>query len=363
MTDRAHNFGGGPAALPIEILEEAQRELVNFRSTGMSLMELSHRSPAYDEVHNEAIENVQKLLGFNSDQFSVLFFGGGARTQFVMSAYNLLGPDDLGQYLSTGRWSELACAEAGKLGHTELIWSAESSGFSKVPTASDFQINPDSRYLHFTSNNTIEGTQYPSAPDAGSVPLVADMTSELFSRKLDLDKYGVIYAGAQKNFGPAGVTLLIVRNDMLESCREDIPEIWSYKKFDAKNSLLNTPPTFSIYMVGLFLKWIIKNGGIDAMTAASEEKSKIMYDMIDSSDNFYRGKAEPESRSKMNVTFRLPTEELEQQFIEEAKNENFVGIKGHRSVGGIRVSIYNAVRKESVQTMADFMKHFKEKAA
>jgi len=362
MTERVHNFGGGPAALPLEVLEEAQRELTHFRNTGMSLMELSHRSPAYDQVHNEVIENVQKLLGFDGDQFAVLLLGGGARTQFVMSAYNLLRIGDTGQYISSGRWSELAFTEAGLLGNVKKIWSGDNEDFTRLPKPSEYNVNPNSRYLHITSNNTIEGTQYPAPPEAGDVPLVADMTSELFSRKLELNKYGVIYAAAQKNFGPAGVTAVIVRRDILASCRDDIPAIWSYKKIYEKNSLLNTPPTFNIYVMGLFLKHMIKQGGVEAMAQASEQKAEIMYSAIDNSDNFYRGKANLDSRSKMNVTFRLPTEELEAQFIDEAKQEGFVGIKGHRSVGGIRVSIYNAVKVESVRAMADFMQFFRENA-
>ena len=362
MTDRVLNFGGGPAAIPLEVLEEAQADLVNHKSSGMSVMEMSHRSADYDQIHNGAIESMYKLLGISSDDFSVIFMGGGARAQFALVPYNLLDAGSHAEYLSTGRWSELAHSEASKIANVKKIWSGEPVSFTKIPQSSDYQISPDAGYLHYTSNNTIAGTQFISPPDSGSVPLISDMTSELFSRPIDMSKFGLIYAGAQKNFGPAGVTAVIIRKDILDQCRDDLPGAWSFKAMAEKNSLLNTPPTFNIYIAGLYLKHLLAQGGLAEVDRQNREKAKIMYEAIDNSDNFYRGAAEVQSRSIMNVTFRLPTEELEQKFIADAKENCMVGIKGHRSVGGIRVSIYNAAKVEDVQTMVGFMQNFKEAA-
>ena len=359
MTDRVYNFGGGPAALPLEVLEHAQSELVNYKSAGMSVMEMSHRSPEYDEIHNQAIESFYSLLNISAEDFSIIFMGGGARTQFVLVPYNLLTSETHGEYLSTGRWSELAHSEASKISNAKKIWSGESERFTRVPIASDFIVDPNSSYLHYTSNNTIVGTQFQDPPASGDVPLISDMTSELMSRPLDMSKFGLIYAAAQKNFGPAGVTAVIIRKDILDRCNDNLPGAWSYKQMDEKNSLLNTPPTFNIYMMGLFLKHLLSQGGLAKIERLNREKAKIMYDAIDKSDNFYRGAASKESRSIMNVTFRLPTEELEQRFIYEAKQNRFVGIKGHRSVGGVRVSIYNASTLEGVNALTDFMGDFR----
>ncbi|MFN8546465.1 MAG: 3-phosphoserine/phosphohydroxythreonine transaminase [Candidatus Eisenbacteria bacterium] len=365
---RVHNFNPGPAALPLPVLEQAQRELIDYQGTGMSILEASHRGKAYEAVHFSAITDLKTLVGAGDD-WRVLFMGGGASAQFAMVPLNLLPSGSFAQYVTTGSWSEAALKEGKKLGEVREAWTSGPE-HRRVPTAGDVQVDPKARYLHYTSNNTIYGTQYPSAPEvAGTgnggdqVPLIADMSSDMLSRPIDLARHGLIYAGAQKNLGPAGVTVVWAHTSLLERCRGDVPQIWSYKQFAEKDSLLNTPPCFAIYIVGLVAKYLLDAGGLGWAKKRNDEKTRLLYGAIDQSEGFYRGHAETASRSAMNVTFRLPTAELEEGFAKEATAAGLTGLKGHRSVGGMRASIYNAVPLESVQALVAFMQQFRAKHA
>lgn len=357
MTRRVHNFGAGPAALPLEILEEVQRQLLDFEGTGMSILEMSHRSAVYDRIHHQAMAEVLELLG-GGEEHAVLFMGGGARTQFALVPMNLRPGGRAADYLTTGTWSEMALAEAKKSGPAHELWSSAATGHDRVPTPGDYEIHHEAAYLHYTSNNTVAGTQYPETPVADGVPLVCDMSSDIFSRPVDLARFGLIYAGAQKNLGPAGVTLLVIRKDLLERSGPQLGDMLSYAKMAAKDSLLNTPPVFAIYIVGLVVRKLLQEGGLEAVARRNDEKARLLYAAIDTSGGFYRGHAQPASRSKMNVTFRLATPELEADFVKAAADHDLVGLKGHRSVGGIRASIYNAVSVESVKALVGFMGEF-----
>ena len=359
MPHRVHNFSAGPAALPLEVLQEAQSELTDFHESGMSIMEMSHRSKLYDSVHQEATTNIAKLLNFSLEEYSILWMGGGARTQFALVPMNLLGDNQKADYIDTGSWSSYAIKEAKKIGETQVVYSSQESGHNHVPSSEGFQANADSRYLHYTSNNTIFGTQFQEEPET-QTNLVCDMSSDILSRPVDVSRYGVIYAGAQKNMGPAGVTMVIIRRDLLEQCPENLPEVMNYKKVAAKDSMLNTPPVFSIYMVGLVAKHLTKLGGLGSVAKTNEEKAEKLYSTIDNSNGFYEGHAQTQSRSRMNVTFRLPNEDLEKIFVAEATAADLIGLKGHRSVGGLRASIYNAVPSASVSTLCEFMSHFQK---
>ncbi len=363
MTHRVHNFGAGPSALPLPVLERAREELLDFDGTGMSILESSHRGPAYDRVHNGAIERLRALVGGSQDH-EVLFMGGGARTQFSAVPMNLLGSGGAG-YLTTGRWSELALAAGAKAGGSdsvEELWSSAGTGHDRVPEGGELEIPEGLAYLHYTSNNTIAGTQYPAPPSTGA-PLVADMSSDILSGPLDLSRFGVIYAGAQKNLGAAGVTVVIVRCDLLERSPANLPDTLSYAAMAAKNSLLNTPPAFAIYVLGLVLEHLEARGGLDAVEKRNRAKAELLYGAIDSSEGFYRGHARPGSRSRMNVTFNLPSPELEGEFVDMAAKRDLVGLKGHRSVGGIRASLYNAVEIESVRLLVELMEEFRARRA
>ena len=359
MSHRVHNFSAGPAALPLEILEEAQAELTDFQNSGMSIMEMSHRSKLYDSVHQEATTNIAKLLSFSLEEYSVLWMGGGARTQFALVPMNLLGDSQSADYINTGSWSTYAIKEAKKIGDTNVVYSSEESGHNHVPTNDDFQANAGSRYLHYTSNNTIFGTQFHGEPDT-QTNLICDMSSDILSRPVDVSKYGIIYAGAQRNMGPAGVTMVIIKRDLLEQCPENLPEVMNYSKVAAKESMLNTPPVFAIYMVGLVAKHLTKRGGLDSVAKTNEEKAGMLYGAIDNSGGFFKGHAQAQSRSRMNVTFRLPSEELEKTFVAKANSADLIGLKGHRSVGGLRASIYNAVPSASVSALCEFMSDFQK---
>jgi phosphoserine aminotransferase len=365
MTHRIHNFAPGPAALPLPVLEEAQAELLDFQGTGVSILEHSHRGPAYSAVHERTIQDLRTLLGPGHEAFEILFMGGGARSQFALVPMNLLYPGATAGYLTTGRWAEMALAEGRKLGdklcQVRELWSSTASGHDRVPEPGEYEVEEDLAYLHYTSNNTVAGTQYPAVPVAGPVPLVCDMSSDIFSRPIDLQPFGLIYAGAQKNLGPAGVTVVVVRKDLLERSHAklmELPDMFNYEKVAAKNSLLNTAPTFPIYMVGLVARWLLDQGGLSAMAQRNEAKAALLYEAIDTSGGFYRGHAQKGSRSRMNITFRLPSEALEARFIEGATAAGMIGLKGHRSVGGVRASIYNAVSAESVAALVSFMKDF-----
>ena len=360
MATSVHNFNAGPAALPAPVLEQVQHDLLDFGGSGMSILEMSHRSAAYEAVHNQAIADIRTLLNC-PETYSILFMGGGAQTQFALVAMNLLLPGTHADYLITGQWSEGALREAQKIGDARAAWSGASSQYSRIPLPDDYEIDPAASYLHYTSNNTVAGTQFSLVPDSGDVPLVCDMSSDILSQPVDVSPFGLIYAGAQKNAGPAGVTLVIIRRDLLERSSVSLPSTLSYAEMGAKNSLLNTPPVFGIYMVGLVARYLIDEGGLAVMAERNAEKASRLYAALDASDGFYRGCAHVPSRSLMNATFRLPTQELEAQFVSDSEAAGFVGLKGHRSVGGIRVSLYNAVTLASVQALIDFMEDFRKR--
>ncbi len=363
MTHRVHNFNAGPAALPLQVLEEVQAELLDFKGTGMSILESSHRGKEYEAVHNDAQKLIAELMGFSLDEYKVLFLGGGASTQFFQVPQNLLGAGRKADYVNTGSWSEKAIKEAKRFGDVALAYDCKAmGGYNHIPPAAQLQMRPDATYLHITTNNTIEGTQFHAfpTPPAG-VPLVADMSSDFLWRKFDVKPFGLIYAGAQKNLGPAGVTIVIIRNDLLARCADSLPTMCSYKKHAEENSLYNTPPVFAIYMSMKVLQWLKKLGGLEEMLKRNLEKAKHLYETIDATPAFFKAPVRKDGRSLMNVVWRLPTEALEEQFVKEAKAAGLVGLKGHRSVGGLRASIYNAVPLESVKALTGFMGEFLKK--
>lgn len=355
---RVHNFSAGPAALPRPVLEKAQSELLDIAGSGRSIMEMSHRSALYSEVDHQAKARLRDLLGLGGE-FEIMFLQGGASSQFMMLPMNFLDDDRTAGYLDTGRWSAKAITEARRFGQVRIAFSSEGDAYRRVPEQHGFDVDPDWTYLHFTSNNTVAGTQYPYEPDAGEVPLACDASSDLLSREITPGKYGLIYAGAQKNVGPAGVTIVIIRRDFLERSRlsEEIPTILRYRTHAGK--IFNTPPVFNVYVVGLMLEWLQEQGGVPHFRELSRRKAGLIYGEIDR-DGFYEGAVEPGSRSLMNVTFRLADRALEERFLEEAEAENLVGLKGHRSVGGMRASLYNALPVESAETLAQFMRRFRE---
>ncbi|MGE7794910.1 3-phosphoserine/phosphohydroxythreonine transaminase [Lysinibacillus fusiformis] len=360
MTQRAYNFNAGPSALPQEVLEKAQQQLVDFRDSGMSIMEMSHRSAIFDEVHNEAIALLKKLYAI-PENYEVLFLQGGASLQFTMVPMNFLSTDQKASYVLSGSWSEKAFKEAKFFGTPVEAASTKENQYRHIPALADIQFNEDDAYVHITSNNTIYGTQWKDYPNTGNVPLVADMSSDILSKPIDIQKFGLIYAGAQKNLGPSGVTVVIIRKDLLEKANKNIPTMLKYTTHADSNSLYNTPPTFGIYMLGEVLKWVESNGGVAAVEKHNELKAKVIYDAIDNSNGFYKGHATPESRSLMNITFRVTDGELEKLFLAEAKAAGFVGLNGHRSVGGCRASTYNAVPLEACEALRDFMVDFQQK--
>lgn len=354
--ERIINFNAGPAALPLKVLKEIQGSFLNFDNSGMSITEISHRSTYFDNVINDAIARAKRLLKLD-DRFHVLFLQGGASLQFAMMPMNFLSGNDSADYVNTGTWSTKAIKEAAILNknHT-VVASSEDKDFSYIPK--DIKFSKDAKYVHLTSNNTIKGTQYHEFPDTNGVPILCDMSSDIFSRPLEMDKFGMIYAGAQKNLGPSGTCMVIIRQDMLDMVNESLPSMLKYTTFSSKNSMYNTPPCFGIYTIGLVLKWIEEDmGGLEKMEEHNIKKADILYDFIDASD-FYRTTAEKYSRSLMNVTFRLPSEDLEKQFIAAATQAGLGGLKGHRSVGGCRASIYNAATIEGINTLVKFMDTF-----
>jgi phosphoserine aminotransferase len=356
--NRIYNFNAGPAALPLTVLEEIQTSFLNYEGCGMSVTEISHRSKWFDDIINDAIARVKRLLKLD-DYYQVLFLQGGASMQFAMIPMNFLDDRDSADYVNTGTWSTKAIKEAHILQKNfQVVASSEDWNFSYIPQ--NIAFNKNAVYAHITSNNTIKGTQWSTFPDTGGVPLIADMSSDIMSRSLDMDKFGMIYAGAQKNIGPAGVCMVIIRNDFLERTPKTLPTMLQYTTYAGKNSMYNTPPCFAIYTLQLVMKWLEETiGGLDKMDRINRQKATLLYDLLDTSD-FYRGTADKNSRSLMNVTFRLPTEELEKQFIAEATENGMGGLKGHRSVGGCRASIYNATTIEAVTALVDFMKIFEK---
>jgi phosphoserine aminotransferase len=360
MTNRVYNFNPGPAVLPEPVLKEVQENLMSLPGVGMSILEISHRSSTFENILNETIENLKKL-GNIPDNYKIIFLGGGASLQFSMVPLNLMPPKNKADYIVTGSWSKKAVKEAKRVGTVNIVASTEDENFKRIPKQEELKLDPDSAYVHYTSNNTIFGTEWHYIPEVGDVPLVCDMSSDIFSYPFDVAKFGLIYAGAQKNLGPAGVTVVIIREDLLERSQDSLHTMLNYKIHAENNSLYNTPPVFGIYIVGLVAKWIINLGGLEAIAKINDEKARLIYDAIDNSDGFYRGHAEKDSRSKMNITFRLPNEELEKKFVKESTEQNLMGLKGHRSVGGLRASIYNAFPIEGVKALVEFMKEFQQK--
>ncbi len=358
MAHRVLNFYPGPATLPLPALEKAQAELLDYQGTGMSIMETSHRSAAYSAVHKEAGQLVRELLEL-PDSYHVLFLQGGASLQFAMAPMNLLSDGRSADYVVTGSWSKKAIKEAKILGQAHVAGTSEEANFTYIPK--DLDLTPDATYVHITSNNTIAGTQYHTFPDTDGVPLAADMSSDFLWRPFDVAPFGLIYAGAQKNVGPAGVTLVVVRDDMLEKCRDDIPTLLKYKTHVEKDSLFNTGPCFAIYMVRNVLQWVKDLGGLPAMEARNREKAELLYGLLDERADFFKCPVAKEDRSVMNVVFRLPTEDLEKQVVQEAQDKGFIGLKGHRSVGGMRVSMYNAMGPDGVKALVDFLRTFADR--
>jgi len=352
---RVYNFNPGPAALPVEVLRQVQEELLDFQGCGMSIMECSHRGPEYNAVHEEAVANIRKLLNV-PEEYAVLFMTGGASAQFALLPMNLAGKGATADYVNSGYWAEKAIKEARLQCTVNVIADTAGSSPARLPDPETIQGTPDAAYLHITSNETIAGTQWKEFPRV-ETPLVADMSSDIMSRPLDVRRFGLIYAGAQKNLGPAGVTVVIIRRDLAERVSEDVPIIFRYRTHIQKNSLYNTPPCFNIYVVMLVTRWLLNQGGLEAIAQRNERKARLLYEVIDGSE-FYRGTAEPAYRSVMNVTFRLPSEDLEKRFVQEAEAQGLKGIKGHRSVGGIRASIYNAFPQEGVEELVRFMREF-----
>ena len=358
MTKRVFNFNPGPAVLPLEVLEQAQAELLDFRGTGMSVMEISHRSKEFEAVIQTAEADLRDLLGIPAN-YKVMFLQGGASLQFAMLPMNLRASGSA-DYLVTGTWSKTAIKEAQKLGTARAAANTEREGFNCLPSTLD--LDPNAVYLHFTSNETIHGVEYFSEPTPpASVPLVCDASSDFISRPVDMPKYALMYAGAQKNAGPAGTTVVVIRDDMLERTPANLPVMLDYKALAASGSLHNTPPAFAIYIVGLVFQWAKKVGGLAEIQKTNRKKANLIYAAIDESGGFYRGHAAPEARSVMNIPFRLPNEELEDTFAKEAKKNDLIGLKGHRSVGGIRASIYNAMTVEGTEALVQFMKEFQKK--
>ena len=360
MNERIYNFNPGPAVLPEDVLREVQAELLNFNGTGMSILEISHRAPAYDEVHQQTKADIKELMGLGDD-YDVVFTAGGASQTFALIPLNFATVAHPGSYALSGSFSEKAYEEAVKLGVGTVAASTKEEDYVRVPRQDELNVLPHAAYLHLCLNNTIYGTEYHYTPETGGVPLFADMSSDILSRPWDFSSYDFIYAGVQKNLGPAGVVLNVAKKELLAATPAELPTMLRYSTFQKNDSLYNTPPVFAIYMVGKTVRWIKEHGGLAAMGEANAKKAALLYDAIDSSDGFYRGHAEKGSRSRMNVTFRLPSESLEADFIAQAKELGLSGIKGHRSVGGMRASLYNAMPLAGVEKLAAFMEEFRKK--
>jgi phosphoserine aminotransferase len=356
---RAYNFNAGPSALPLPVLEKAQAELVNYQQTGMSVMELSHRSKDFEQVLEKAKNALKNLMDI-PDTYEILFLQGGASLQFSMIPMNFLGADETAAYVLTGAWSEKALKEAKKEGKTVIAASTAEGNYRSIPKQEDIAL-PDEKiaYVHITSNNTIYGTQWNDYPSFDGIDVIADMSSDILCKKIDINKFSLIYAGAQKNLGPSGVTVVILKKELLDRIPKNLPTILDYNTHAKNNSLYHTPPTFGIYMLSLVLEWVTEQGGVEAVQQQNEHKASLIYDCMDAYPDFYRSHAEKDSRSIMNVTFTLPTEDLTKSFLQQAKEKGFVGLPGHRSIGGCRASIYNAVPVEACEALVSFMKEFR----
>lgn len=359
MTERIFNFSAGPAVLPLPVLEEAQQELLSLPGVGMSVLEISHRSKVFDQIIQNADSGLRELLGV-PEGYHVLFLQGGASLQFSMVPINFLPAGGSADYIITGSWGKKALKEAKRSGAVNVAATMADGGFTRVPEDEELKLDSKAAYVHITTNETIEGVQWKKEPEIGSVPLIADASSDILSRSIPVERYALVYAGAQKNMGPSGVTVVIIRDDLLKRIPEGLHTMLDYRTHVENKSLYNTPNTWGIYIIGLVCKWLLDKGGLVAMQNENEVKASLIYDVIDGS-SFYRGHADPDSRSPMNVTFRLPSEELEKKFVGEATARGLDGLKGHRSVGGIRASIYNAFPRAGVETLVSFMKEFERK--
>ncbi len=360
MTKRVFNFSAGPGVLPLDVLKEAQEDFLSYKGHGLNVMEMSHRSKVYDDIFNSAKEDLRKLLDIN-DNYEILFLQGGATLQFSMVALNLMTKNKKADYILTGGWSKKAVKEAKRVGAVNVAGTSEEANFNFIPKQEDLKLDPEADYVHFTSNNTLYGTAWKTEPEVGNVPLVCDTSSDMLSRKIDVNKYALIYAGAQKNMGPAGTALVIIRKDMLERSSDELHTYLNYQVHVNGKSMYNTPATYTVYMMGLVYKWLLNNGGLDAMYKKNVEKANLLYDAIDNSNGFYKGHAKVEDRSLMNVCFNLETPELEKEFVEGSIEKGMLNLKGHRSVGGIRASIYNAFPTEGVEALVEYMNEFKNK--
>lgn len=358
MSMRVYNFSAGPAMLPTPVMEKAQEEFCNYHGVGNGIIELTHRGAQFEEVLARAKANIKELMNI-SDEYEIIFVQGGASLQFSMVPMNLMLPGGFAEYADTGVWSSKAAKEAKLFGNVKIIASSKETNYDRIPDIRHWKPEAGSSYLHITSNNTIFGTQYHVFPDMGGtdVPLIADMSSDIMSRRIDVSKFGLIYAGAQKNIGPSGICLVIMKKDLAKRTPEKIPTMLKYSTYLDNDSLYNTPPTFAIYMIALVTDWLKEQGGLKVVEEINDMKSEVLYELIDKS-SFYRCPVEASNRSKMNVNFRLPTEELEDKFVKEAKANGMLGLKGHRSVGGIRASIYNAMPMKGVEQLIDFMNEF-----
>lgn len=353
-----YNFSAGPAILPKDVMIQAREEFTNYANTGCGLVELSHRGPEFSNIMKEIQADIREVMKI-SDDYAVCFVQGGASMQFAMIPMNLMLPGGFAEYADTGTWSSKAMKEAELFGDVKCVASSKETNYDRIPVIRHWSPDPAASYLHITTNNTIAGTQYHAFPTTDA-PLIADMSSDIMSREVNVNDFAMIYAGAQKNLAPSGMALVIIRKDLAERTPENIPTMLKYGTYIEKDSMFNTPPTFTIYMFGLVLKWLKKNGGLSVIEGINNVKSEMLYELIDSSE-FFNSPVDPGSRSKMNVVFRLPSEELEAKFVAEAKKEGLSGLKGHRSVGGIRASIYNAMPIKGVETLVDFMRDFSKK--
>ena len=358
-TTRIFNFSAGPAVLPVPVLEEAQQNLVALPGVGMSVLEISHRSKTFEAILAKTEQDI-RALGNVPANYKVLFLQGGASLQFSMVPLNLLTAGATADYIVTGGWAQKAVKEAQRVGTVNIAASTESENFTRIPRQDELKLTPNAAYVHMTTNNTLFGTEWSVEPQVGDVPLVADTSSDMFSRPIDVSKYGLIYAGAQKNLGPSGVTLVIVREDLLQRSAKSLHTMLNYATHAENGSMYNTPPCFGIYLMGLVMKWGLSQGGLNAIGAANQRKADKLYAEIDRS-GYYRGTAEKSSRSRMNITFRLPSEDLENKFVKESTAAGLDGLKGHRSVGGMRASIYNAFPEAGVDALVEFMKEFERK--
>lgn len=361
MNERIFNFSSGPAMMPLPVLEKARAEMLSIKNSGMSVMEISHRSDLFGRILADAERGIRDLLNI-PDDFSVIFTQGGATQQFSVIPMNFLDAGETAAFVITGIWGEKAAAEAKRYGNAEIIYNGKDFGYSKIPRESEVDIPHAAKYIHYTSNETIDGVEFHYDLDGGSVPVVCDASSNILSKPIDIERYDLIYSGAQKNIGPSGVTVVIVRNEMLNQApKKNIPGVMDLGRLAKENSMVNTPNTWGIYLISLVCEWLIGQGGLTVMGEKNAAKAKLVYDAIDQSDGFYSGNAEPDSRSKMNVTFRLGSEELGERFCREASLSGLDGLRGHRSVGGVRASIYNAMPKEGIERLVEFMRDFRTK--